>query len=257
MSYAESILTVVMAVFLSCVLSYAVHHRVHVDTRRRHQDVGIAIFLQLGVLFAVLLAFVFSEAYSEYGEAQQAIDLECGALHATAMLTSMLPVPEARDMLKIESRYIQDVVEHDWPAMRQHRNGSGVAVVSLMELMQHAGRLPVAGPADTPVKAQLLELLSTAHAEREVRLFQAANGLPVVLWTVLIGFGFVLMIFVAFSGVERFVWLAMFGVTFSICVSAILVLVRLLDYPFKGAIALSPEDFLARLRDVTGLLRGL
>ena len=257
MSYAEGILAVIMSILASCGLSYAVHRRVHVDTRRRHQDVGIAIFLQLGVLFAVLLAFVFSEAYSEYGEAQQAIDLECGALHATAMLASTLPAAEARDMLGIEARYIQAVVEHDWPEMRRHRHGSAVAVVSLMDLVRHAGRLPVAGPADLPVKAQLLELLSTAHAQREVRLFQAGNGLPVVLWTVLIGFSFVLMIFVAYSGVERFLWLAMFGMTFSICVSAILVLVRLLDYPFEGAIALSPEDFLARLHDVAGLLQSL
>lgn len=39
-----------------------IHRRVENDLRRLHHDVGSVVFLQLGVVFAVLLAFVFSEA---------------------------------------------------------------------------------------------------------------------------------------------------------------------------------------------------
>jgi hypothetical protein len=104
------------------------------------------------------------------------------------------------------------------------------------------------------VKSQLLELLSTAHTEREVRLYQARNGLPVILWVVLIGFSLVLMVFVAFSSIERYLWLTLFGTTFAVCVSAILALVGLLNYPFQGAIALTPVDFVDRLADIAVLL---
>jgi hypothetical protein len=102
----------------------------------------------------------------------------------------------------------------------------------------------------------LLELLSTAHAEREVRLYQAQNGLPSILWVVLIGFSITLMVFVAFSSIERYWWLMLFGTTFAICVSATLALIGLLNYPFQGALALSPADFMDRLADVMALLRG-
>ncbi len=215
------------------------------------------VFLQLGVLFAVLLAFVFSEAYSEYGEAQQAIDLECAGLHAAGMIESTLPVPEARALLALEATYIEDVIRSDWREMRTHRRGSRKAVAALTALMQQAARLPVATAGDGSVKAQLLTLLSTAHAEREVRLFQAGNGLPSILWIVLILFGVVLMVFVTFSGVENYGWLTLFGVTFALCVSAILALVGLLNYPFEGAIALTPADFADRLADLQGLLQAL
>ncbi len=253
-SYASFILIVVLSGAAAVALSYVVHRLVHIDTRRRHQEVGTTVFLQLGVLFAVLLAFVFSEAYSEYGEAQQAIDLECAALHASAMIESTLPAPEAHALLGLEGAYIRDVIQSDWREMRDHRRGSRKAVLTLTQLIQAAARLPVADAASSPVKSQLLELLSTAHTEREVRLYQARNGLPVILWVVLIGFSLVLMVFVAFSSIERYLWLTLFGTTFAVCVSAILALVGLLNYPFQGAIALTPVDFVDRLADIAVLL---
>jgi hypothetical protein len=254
-TYADFILIVLLSGAAAIGLSFAVHRLVHIDTRRRHQEVGTAVFLQLGVLFAVLLAFVFSEAYSEYGEAQQAIDLECAALHAASMIESTLPKPEARAMLGLEAAYIHDVIDSDWREMRDHRRGSRKAVATLTELMQTAARLPVASAADAPVKAQLLELLSAAHAEREVRLYQARNGLPTILWVVLIAFSVTLLLFVAFSSIERYVWLTLFVTTFAFCVSAILALVGLLNYPFQGALALTPIDFVDRLADVMTLLQ--
>jgi hypothetical protein len=257
MTYADFILIVVLSAVASIALSAAMHRLVHIDTRRRHQDVGTMVFLQLGVLFAVLLAFVFSEAYSEYGEAQQAIDLECAALHAAAMVESTLPAPQARALLGVEAAYIHDVINSDWREMRDHHRGSRKAGTTLTEFVQQAARLPVADAAASAVKIQLLELLSTAHAQREVRLYQARNGLPVILWIVLIAFSLVLMVFVAFSGVEKYLWLTLFGVTFAVCVSAILALVGLLNYPFEGAVALTPADFMDRLADVQALLQAL
>ena len=256
-TYFDFIFIVVLSGALAIGLSYVVHSRVHIDARRRHQEVGTMVFLQLGVLFAVLLAFVFSEAYSEYGESQQAIDLECGALHAASMIESTLPPPEARAMLRLEGIYIHDVIHSDWPEMRRHHRGSREAVLTLTALVQQAARLPVASAADVPVKAELLALLSTAHAEREVRLYQAQNGLPVILWVIIVGFSMVLMVFLALASIERYLWLMAIGTTFAICVSAVLAMVGLLNYPFQGAIALTPGDFIDRLGDITALLQSI
>ena len=110
MSYVAFILIVLACAAAATGFSYAVHRLVHVDTRRRHQEVGSAVFLQLGVLFAVLLAFIFSGAWGEYGEAQDAIDLECGALHGVAMIASTLPPPQAHDLLVLEAAFLDDVI---------------------------------------------------------------------------------------------------------------------------------------------------
>ncbi len=256
MTYSQAAALILASAGAALVLSFLVHRYVPVKTRTSHHEVGAAIFLQLGVLFAVLLAFVFNEAYAEYGEAQQAIDLECGALHASAMLSSTLPGAEARDLLGLQANYLRDVVDLEWPEMRAHRRSDDRAMRALTVLMQHAARLPVADPAVGASKSQLLTLLAEAHAQREVRLYQAANGLPAALWIVLIGFDAVLTAFVAFSGLLSYLSLALFSVLFSTFASVTLVLVRLLDYPFEGALGLSPDDFTETMLRVLDLLHG-
>lgn len=254
MSYTAFFLIIAVSTAAAVAFSYAVHKFVHVDTRRRHQDVGSALFLQLGVLFAMLLAFVFNEAYAEYDEAQRAIDLECSALHSAAMIESTLPAAQAVSLLRLETAYIKAVLRYEWPEMRADRHGSPRTVATMTELVQRAASLPTPSAADAPLKAQLLDLLSTAQTQREVRLYQARNGLPPVLWGVMIVFSVLLMVFVTLSGIESYQWLVMFVITFSICVSAILAFVGLVNYPFQGALALPPDDFAVRLAQIQALL---
>jgi hypothetical protein len=176
-TYADFILIVLLSGAAAIGLSFAVHRLVHIDTRRRHQEVGTAVFLQLGVLFAVLLAFVFSEAYSEYGEAQQAIDLECAALHAASMIESTLPKPEARAMLGLEAAYIHDVIDSDWREMRDHRRGSRKAVATLTELMQTAALRD----AQRPARRAPVQGLAPAYRRRVARL-RSCPERPAPLW---------------------------------------------------------------------------
>jgi hypothetical protein len=81
--------TGVVAAFICALL----HRIVHRDTFRRYHEVGYAAFLQLGIIFAVLLAFVFNNLWSNYNVASQAIDTECGSLHGIAILSDRLPSP--------------------------------------------------------------------------------------------------------------------------------------------------------------------
>jgi hypothetical protein len=62
----------------------------------------------------------------------------------------------------------------------------------------------------------------------------------------------VLAVFVSMAGVESGRALASFSVTFAAAVTAILVLIRLLDY-LEGALALPPGHFVYTLQEITEL----
>ena len=99
--------TGLVAAFTCALLHRIVHH----DTFRRYHEVGYAVFLQLGVIFAVLLAFVFNNVWSNYNVASQAIDSECGSLHGIAILSDRLPSP-ARGVILEELRlYLTTVLD--------------------------------------------------------------------------------------------------------------------------------------------------
>jgi hypothetical protein len=66
MSYTE-LGRLVLGTGLVAAFTCALLHRiVHHDRFRRYHEVGYPVFLQLGVIFAVLVAFVFNGVWSDY-----------------------------------------------------------------------------------------------------------------------------------------------------------------------------------------------
>ena len=88
-----------------------------------------------------------------------------------------------------------------------------------------------------------------------MRLFQVDQGLPAALWLVLIAMSFALILFVLFAGLEPGGHI-LFASAYAAFTVAILVLLALLDYPFKGSMALTPESFAHLVIQVSRLTAG-
>src|ERR1700686_3110488 len=117
MSYAAAVSTILIAGVVAAFATALIQRRIGIDLRRHHHDVGSVVFLQLGVVFAVLLAFVFSEAWGQYNEAAQAIDLEVSAMHGVGMIAATLPPAQANAILTKEQSYLEAVAYREWPVM--------------------------------------------------------------------------------------------------------------------------------------------
>lgn len=231
-------------------VSFFVHQTVHIELRRKHNEIGTALFLQLGVIFAVLLAFVFSEVWSQYNDAADAVEMECSALQGAAVLASALPSRFGLPILDAEQSYINGVIHHEWPSMFKHRNEDLTVAAKLTQIIQDTARLRPGNAADLGTRQQLLSFLEQANTHRAEREFQIASGVPTLLWCLLVGFGIVLAAFVTMAGVDNGGALISFAMTFAAAVAAILVLIHLLDYPFEGALALSSQPFLVALEKI-------
>jgi hypothetical protein len=117
MSYIELAGLVVGAGIVAALICGLLHRIVHRDRFRRYHEVGYAVFLQLGVIFAVLLAFVFNNVWSNYNVASQAIDSECGSLHGIAILGDRLPSPARDAILNDLHAYLTTVIDREWADM--------------------------------------------------------------------------------------------------------------------------------------------
>ena len=254
MSYLTACLIVIAAALAAAGASWLICAGVSLETRRRHHEVGHPVFLQIGVMFSVLLAFVFSEVWGEYNTAAQAINGECAALHGAAMLANALPAAQGLPLERAIGAYVQTVVSIEWPTLA-HGRGSEKASDDFRATLNAAANLDATTPARASTQTQILELLALAHAERETRLFQASQGLPGAVWIVLSIITLVLIGFVLFAGLETSGHLIL-SVAFTASTVGVLVLVKLLDYPFSGSLALGPEDFLKTLREVSALVAG-
>ncbi|HEY8949336.1 MAG TPA: hypothetical protein VIM56_10670 [Rhizomicrobium sp.] len=252
MSYAAAILIVLASAALAGAASRIVDRFVSVDTRKRQHDVGFQIFAIIGLMFSVLLAFVFSEVWSEYNAARQAISGECGALHGAAMIAGAMPNHEGRPINEDIKQYVDQVLTVEWPTMTQQRR-SIEAAHGLRAAIETTAQLPVTSASDLSNRGTILGLLAQAHAAREARTFQLDLGLPGATWFVLIVLTFVLSALVALAGTERHATV-FFSAIFTASVVMVLVLVRMLDYPFEGALAVSSADFVKLGSQLSDLL---
>lgn len=254
MTYLLACLIVLGAAAAAAVASFLVGHFLPVEARRSRHDVGGAIFGQLGILYSVLLAFVFSEVWGEYNTAAQAINGECGALHGAAMLADALPAGKGRPIERAILDYATVVIDREWPAMDRRRR-SEQAALEFQTMLTTAARLEVSTPAEVALRGQIVTLLTEAHANRETRTFQIDQSLPLAVWAVLIALAVLLIAFVVFAGVEYPIH-TMFSAAFAGCIVSVLVLVRMLDFPFEGALALAKTDFLKILSELSALVGG-
>jgi Protein of unknown function (DUF4239) len=253
MSYLEALVVIVITAAISLAAASLVRRAYGLDARRRHHEVGNPVYLQIGVVFAVLLAFVFNEVWGEYNAAAQAINGECGALHGAALLAHELPDGHGRDVELAILNYAKVVINVEWPALEQ-RQASPQAVNALQAITEAAAHINISQPTDATIQGQILSLLAQAHAFRETRVFQADQGLPIIIWLVLSFYGLVLVVFVLFAGVESNAGHLFFTAVFTTSVVLVLILVRMLDYPFEGALRLSNDDFARTIQRVTMLI---
>jgi hypothetical protein len=253
-SYFAALAVVLASVIAAAGGSWLVGRFMSVATRARQHEVGNPVFLQVGVMLSVLLAFVFSETWGQYNTAAEAINGECGALHGAAMLASALPAGQGEPVNRAIATYARTVVDTEWPMMA-HRQRSVEASEDFRGILQLAANLNVTSPVATSNQSQILSLLALAHADRETRIFQMVQGLPAPMWAVLITISLVLIFFVLFAGLERPGHMVL-AVAFTGCTVLVLVLMKMLDYPFEGALALGDADFVKMLGEVSMLVRG-
>ena len=255
MTYLLATVIVLGCALAAALSSIVVGRLVRIDTRRRYHDVGAQVFQQVGVMFAVLLAFVFSEVWSEYNTAAQAINGECGALHGAAMLAGALPPSMGRPVVGAIADYTRSVIDTEWPKMSTQRRGSDRTTEAFRVAFDMAARMPVVAPADVAIRSHIVSLLAEAHANRETRKFQIDRAAPPAMWGVLLTLAVGLEIFVLFAAIESPTHIIL-AAAFAGCTVMVLVLVRMLDFPFEGAVSLSNADFVKLLGELTAMRTG-
>src|SRR5262249_43806900 len=148
--------------------------------------------------------------------------------------------------------YAHTVIDAEWPTL-ERRQASPQAVRAFQSIVEAAGHVNATRSADSAIQGQILALLAQAHGYRETRIFQADQGLPLTVWLVLSFYGVVLVVFVMFAGVESRVGHLSFTAIFATSIVLVLIVVRMLDYPFEGALTLSNADFAKTIERVNGM----
>jgi len=207
-----------------------------------HNDVAGFIYAVLGVAYAVLLGLVVVAVWEEWNSANAAVDQEAGEVAEIFWLAHRLPQPEDRRLQEFARSYAQVVVNEEWPLMAQGKV-SPKAWAILDEIRDDIQRMQPATPTQQVLYEQGLQHVSDLADARGERLLDAEEGVPAVLWVVLIVGEVEVVGFTYLFGLESTTVHVLMVTSLTLIIALVLLTVAALDYPFEGDIHIGPDAF--------------
>jgi fumarate reductase subunit D len=244
------ILTVFVPVLVAVVGLVLVQHLVPSDRREGQNDVAGFIYAVLGVAYAVLLAFVVFAVWQDYETAQTNVESEANELAGVYFLASQLPEPQRTRLQDLVRTYARVVVE-EWPMMERDQTSPradslvGQLRLELLQFDPH-----------TKGEQVLYELgqtqLHDAADARRTRLLEVREGIPDLLWVVLVIGGVITVSFTYLFGLKSNLAHALMVAALTLLICGILFTIGEFNNPFSGPVGIRPEAFREALHSFGG-----
>lgn len=231
---------------------FVVRRRIRLERLRGNNEVAGFKFAVIGVLYAVLLAFVVIISWERFYDAEKAVTAEAGAAATIYRLSIGLDQSSATALRANLSAYLNSVLADEYPAMARGRS-SAVTTRMLSDLYELVVRYRPTDLHDSALQKDLLEELDQLTQKRRERLVMAEGTVPDVIWFVLFLGAALTISFTFFFGTQNLkAQSLMTGVLAAVILSAVLVVIAL-DRPYTGAVIVSNEPIRSVLEDLRSL----
>ena len=236
---------------------YGVFHvrkRVPIEVQMEQNEVAGFFIAVLGVVYGVLLAFAVILVWEQYDGAKTTAEHEANELGDVYGLAIALSEPTRSAIHQAALAYARGVIDEEWEDMSKGRESSN-AWRQLEELWNLARRFEPNGAREQAIHQALLARMNDLTDYRRIRLLVARDGLPTLVWAVLIGGSVVTVVFTYFFGLKSYrAQLAMTALYVS-AIGFVLFLVAAMDYPYTGIVKLKPHAMELVLRRIQLLER--
>jgi uncharacterized membrane protein YraQ (UPF0718 family) len=239
-SIPVGLLVLSLAMALATGGLFLVQRFVPIAVRRQQNDVAGFIYAVLGVTYAVLLGLMVVAVWEEWNEAAQTADEEASALAEIFWIADRLPESDGRHVQELARSYARAVVHEEWPLMEQEKS-SPKAWDVLDDLRGSLQSFDPSTPEEQVLYEQGFERMRDLADARRDRLLEAEQGLPVILWVVLITGGIVVVSFTYLFGLDSTAIHLLMVASLALVIALVLFTVAALNYPFKGDITIHPE----------------
>jgi Na+/proline symporter len=244
------VLTLLLILFTALAMlgPVLIRRRVGLEKLRTNNEVAGFKFAAIGVLYAVLLAFVVIITWERFNDAEKALVTEAGAATTLYRLSTGVDQATGVALRNQTTAYLQSVLEDDWPAMAKG-HWSRETTGALNNLYGTIVHYRPADLHDADLQQDLLREVDKLTEARRARIVLAPGTVPNAIWFVLF-LGAVLTIsFTFFFGTQNVITQClMTGVLAALIFSAILVVIAI-DRPFTGAVMVPTESIRTVLQE--------
>ena len=238
-----SIFIVAGSVFISLAGLVAARRLFKPATLRKHHELAGNILAVVGTLNAVLLGLVILEAQNRFQQARNNEAAESSNIGDMRLYAEYLREPTRSAINKHVGSYVKLVrgVEWDSPPELQPNKEAVEEFHCLWHLVcEYTPR----DSKEQNLQASMLSSLTQAFDERRFRITTGRNGLPFILWMVLIVGSSVTVIFTYFFMAHNIKMQALMVALLSVTLSMGILVVWVLGNPYVGDWKIRPEQFM-------------
>lgn len=242
---------VLASVLMAIAGLVVVRHWIPLPVRERHTAAIGTIYAAVYVLFSLSAGFSLFSVWQQFQTARQTTEAEASSVETIYRLGEGLPEPGRGQVQQLAESYARDVVEVEWPLLERARS-SPRADTLLDELRQGVQEVEPTTDAQGALRTEALAELAELEEDRVLRLVLVTEGLPYILWVVLVVGGILTVAFPYLFGIDA-AWLhaaTVGGLT--VLVALVLYVIGVLDYPFGSDVGVQPEAFEVVLRAIGG-----
>jgi hypothetical protein len=226
-----------------------IRRRVALEKLRTNNEVAGFKFATIGVLYAVLLAFVVIIAWERYHDAEKALASEAGSAATVYGLSAALGEAPAAELRSRVSAYLRSILVDEWPAMAAG-NWSPATTRALRRVYEVVVHYHPVDLRDSNLQLELYRELDRLTEARRERLVMTEGTVPGVIWFVLLLGAALTIGFTFFFGTQSVLTQSLItGVLAALIFSAIHVIIAI-DRPSTGAVVISQGPIHAVLEDM-------
>jgi hypothetical protein len=242
-------LVISLAVLLAVAGLIFAQHRVPLELRQAHNVPLGLIYGALYVSFGVIIGFSAYLVLNKYTASQTTVVDEASALRALYYLAGQFPESQRDQIQELTTSYARVVVDEEWPLLGEGQSSPRAAALN-QQLTKSIDSLQPSTSAEQALYSQALQRANELNQNRNVRLLYAREGLPPILWVVLVVLALIILLFTYFLGMEsaRLHVLAVAALTAGFTFTLFVVIA--LDRPFDQHLRVSPEAFEMVLNEI-------
>ena len=236
------VLVVSLAVLLAVGGLALVQYLVPWQLRQQHNDVAGFIYAVLGVVYAVLLGFVTIAVWEDFELARTTAESEANELAELFWLAQEFPEPEGEQIQRLAQSYAKVVIDEEWSLMEQGQASPHASALA-DEMRSSIYDFEPDTEEEQVLYDQGLQGVLDLVDQRRLRLLEAREGIPRVMWGVLVAGGVIVVGFTYLFGLENTRSHTLMIAALAAIIALVLFTIYALDHPFAGVSRVHPDAF--------------
>ncbi|MBK8549624.1 MAG: DUF4239 domain-containing protein [Ignavibacteria bacterium] len=228
---------------ISIVALLIIRKKLNWESFQENHEVGGFLFNALGLIYAVLIAFVVYATWEEYDSAKVYCENEANVLQDLFLDSEGLPESSQLPIKEKIIEYMRSVIDQDWPllSIEEANPESRKILTELFGL--YTGMDSLKTDKQKIYFAESLSKLNQIAEFRRLRILSSQSHVPAIIWTVIIIGSLTSIGFSLFFGTRSLAVQASMTSLFAMTNAIVILMILALDHPFTGDIGIDPDAF--------------